>query len=80
MPTHGLSEKDFVEARQLYLAAEAVYAQVLGAYYQYLKDPNLHESAYGDSRDVFSWYGACRHLCLLEGIRGLKPKNLGNQP
>ncbi|OJJ05486.1 hypothetical protein ASPVEDRAFT_894330 [Aspergillus versicolor CBS 583.65] len=59
-------------ANSMSIVAEAVYADIFGAYSDHIKDKSLHQTVYGDSRKVFSWHGACSHFCLLEGVRGLK--------
>ncbi|CEN60042.1 hypothetical protein ASPCAL02483 [Aspergillus calidoustus] len=80
VPTHGLTDQEFVAIRQICIVAEAVFAQILGVYSEHVTDSSLHGSVYGNAREVFSWYGACSHFCLLEGVRGLKKKTLNSQP
>lgn len=71
IPTSGLKNDEFITIRQISIVAEAIYANIFGAYSDHVKDQSLYQTVYGDSRQVFSWRGACSHFCLLEGVRGI---------
>ncbi|KAL3477915.1 hypothetical protein BJX99DRAFT_257075 [Aspergillus californicus] len=70
--------EDLYVNRQVCFLAEAIFASFLGAYATSVlqKTPSC---PYGDPSEVFTWYGACSHYCLNEGIRvpkGVDPKTL----
>ncbi|KAL4911554.1 hypothetical protein BDW74DRAFT_9832 [Aspergillus multicolor] len=63
------TEQEVYRAYQSAILAESIYSDFFGVYAQSVHKTLRMECVYGDPDEVFSWYGACTHLCLLEGMR-----------
>ncbi|KAL4965179.1 uncharacterized protein BDV14DRAFT_200167 [Aspergillus stella-maris] len=49
VPTNGLNHQEFMTIRQIYIVAEAVFADILGGYSDHVRDTRLHQPVYGDT-------------------------------